>query len=303
LSRNGKNIVLLRDLTDTMYNPAKKPFVSHYRGTELMLAHVEQLICPTTLSSEVFGGPAHTFGADKRPHLAVMIGEDEYKTRETLPAFIEQQIGKQFRVSYLVDNKQSPANFCNTDALKTADALLVSVRRRIPLTAQTGALQAFVARGGAVVGIRTASHAFAPSSGQKAEEGHTPWPEWDEKILGGHYQNHLGNQFKTFAKAAPGVAHPILSGLPRDTEWPTGSSLYKNTPLRGGNPLLTGRAEGAPNIEPVAWTHQSSGGGRVFYTSLGAPDDFKRPEFQTLLRNAIHWALHRDIPAGGVKAD
>lgn len=303
LSRNGKPIVLLRDLTDTMYNPAKKPFVSHYRGTELMLAHVEQLVCPTTLSSEVFGGTAQTFAADKRPHLAVMIGEDEYKTWETLPAFIEQQTGTQFRVSYILAGKESPDNFCNTDAFKTADALLVSVRRRIPLSEQTAALQAYVARGGAVVGIRTASHAFALRSGQKAESGHTPWQEWDEKVLGGYYQNHLGSQLKTFAKVSAGVAHPILSGLPRDTEWATGGSLYVNTPLRGGTLLLTGRAEGAPNVEPVAWTNQSSGGGRVFYTSLGAPDDFKRPEFQTLLRNAIHWAVKRDIPADGVKAE
>jgi nicotinamidase-related amidase/type 1 glutamine amidotransferase len=302
LSRNGKNVILLRDLTDTMYNPAKKPYVSHYRGTELMIAHVERLICPTALSSEVLGGAAHTFGADKRPHLAVMIGEDEYQTWETLPAFIEQQIGRHFRVSYLVAPKETPAAFCGMEALKTANALLVSVRRRVPPAAQMEALQAFVARGGAVVGIRTASHAFAPRGGEKAEAGHTAWPEWDEKVLGGHYQNHLGNQLKTFAKVSAGVAHPVLSGLARE-EWPTGGSLYKNTPLRGGTALLTGRAETVEKTEPVAWTHQSSGGGRVFYTSLGAPEDFARAEFQLLLRNALHWSLGREIPADGVKMD
>ena len=302
LSRNGKNVVLLRDLTDTMYNPAKRPQVSHYRGTELMIAHVERLVCPTALSSEVFGGTAHTFGADKRPHLAVMIGEDEYHTWETLPAFVEQQLGKHFRVSYLVAAKDAPADFCEVAALKTADALLVSVRRRPPLAAQTEALKAFVARGGAVVGIRTASHAFAPPRGEKTKAGHAAWAEWDEQVLGGNYTNHLGNDLKTFAVVAEGVAHPILSGLPR-AEWPTGGSLYRNAPLRGGKALLTGRAEGAENVEPVAWTHQSPGGGRVFYTSLGAPEDFARAEFQQLLRNAIHWSLGRDIPEAGVQAD
>ncbi len=300
LSRNGKDIVLLRDLTDTMYNPAKKPFVSHYRGTELMLAHIEQLICPTALSSEVFGGTAHTFSADKRPHLAVMIGEDEYQTWVTLPAFLEQQAGKDFRLSYLLAAKEAPSRFYNTDALKTADALLVSVRRRVPPAAQTEALQAFIARGGAVIGIRTASHAFAPRKGEPVAAGTAAWPEWDEKVLGGNYQNHLGSELKTFAKTAPGVSHPILSGLAA-TEWPTGGSLYRNSPLRGGAPvLLTGRAEGAENVEPVAWTHQSPGGGRVFCTSLGAPEDFGRVEFRQLLRNAIHWAAGRDIPATGV---
>ena len=301
LSNNGRDVVLLRDLTDTMYNPKKPPYVSHYRGTELMLAHIEQRICPTALSSEIFGGAAHTFGDDKRPHMAVMIGEDEYKTWETLPAFLEKQIGQDVRISFLVAAKEAPASFYNTDALKSADALLVSVRRRIPPAAQTEALRTFVARGGAVVGIRTASHAFAPRKGEAVPADAAAWPEWDEKVLGGNYSNHLGNDLKTFAKSAPGVTHPILSGVPA-AEWPTGGSLYRNSPLRGGAPvLLTGRAEGADNSEPVAWTHQSPGRGRVFYTSLGAPEDFARAEFQQLLRNAIHWALGREIPAAGMR--
>jgi len=180
--------------------------------------------------------------------------------------------------------------------------LLVSVRRRPPLTAQTEALRAFIARGSAVVGIRTASHAFAPPHGQKVKDGHTAWPEWDEQVLGGNYTSHLGNQLKTYAKVAAPMAHPIISGVPGE-EFPTGGSLYRNSPLRGGKTLLTGRADVAENVEPVAWTHQSPGGGRVFYTSLGAVEDFARSEFQQLLRNAIHWAAGRDIPANGVKAE
>jgi type 1 glutamine amidotransferase/nicotinamidase-related amidase len=303
LSKNGRNVILLRDLTDTMYNPAKRPFVSHYRGTELMLAHIEQRICPTALSSEVFGGSPHVFSCDKRKHLAVLIGEDEYKTWETLPAFLEQQMSKDFRFSYILPAKEAPGSFYNTDALKTAGVLVVSARRRVPPVNQMEALHAFVARGGGVVGIRTASHAFSPSRNEKPAAGFASWADWDKDVLGGNYGNHLGNHLKSFAKVAPGVAHPILSGVP-PAEFPAGGSLYRNAPLRGGGPvLLTGRAEGAENVEPVAWTHHSPGGGRVFYTSLGAPADFGRPEFQQLLRNAIHWAFGRDIPAAGVQKD
>ncbi len=300
LANNGKRVVLLRDLTDAMYNPAKPPFVSHYRGTELMIAHIEQRICPTALSSEVFGGAPHAFRGDLRKELAVMIGEDEYKTWETLPAFLEQQVGKDFRLSYLLAAKEAPSTFYNMEALKTARVLMVSVRRRVPPADQTAALQAFVTRGGGVVGIRTASHAFSPLGGQKPAAGFTPWTEWDKEVIGGNYGNHLGNELKAFAKVVPGVAHPILSGIPKE-EFPAGGSLYRNTPLRGGAPvLLTGRVQGADNVEPLAWTYQSQGGGRVFYTSLGAPGDFARPEFQQLLRNALHWAFERDIPAAGV---
>ena len=40
--------ILVRDLTDTMYNPRMKPFVPHDRGTALVISHVERHWCPTT---------------------------------------------------------------------------------------------------------------------------------------------------------------------------------------------------------------------------------------------------------------
>ena len=48
--------------------------------------------------------------------------------------------------------------------------------------------------------------------------------------------------------------------------------------------------------EPVAWTNAYKGG-RVFYTSLGHPDDFKTPQFKKLLANAVLWAADKPIPA------
>ncbi|MHC4185829.1 MAG: ThuA domain-containing protein, partial [Planctomycetota bacterium] len=49
--------------------------------------------------------------------------------------------------------------------------------------------------------------------------------------------------------------------------------------------------------EPVTWTNTHSGGGRVFYTSLGHPDDFKLTWFRRMLTNAVFWALDRPVPA------
>jgi lysophospholipase L1-like esterase/nicotinamidase-related amidase len=59
--RTGRNVVLLRDLTDSMYNPARWPFVSHQRGTELFLEHVEKRICPTITSDQIVGGVPFKF--------------------------------------------------------------------------------------------------------------------------------------------------------------------------------------------------------------------------------------------------
>ncbi len=47
------NTVLARDLTDCLYDPAKPPHVSHDRGTELIVEHIERHWCPSFLSSDI----------------------------------------------------------------------------------------------------------------------------------------------------------------------------------------------------------------------------------------------------------
>jgi len=53
MSQLGFNCVLVRDLTDAMYNPAKSPNVSHADGTELIIQHIEKYWCPTALSKDL----------------------------------------------------------------------------------------------------------------------------------------------------------------------------------------------------------------------------------------------------------
>jgi nicotinamidase-related amidase len=53
MTRWGVHCVLIRDLTDAMYNPARSPHVSHSRGTELVIEHVEQYWAPTVTSGDL----------------------------------------------------------------------------------------------------------------------------------------------------------------------------------------------------------------------------------------------------------
>jgi nicotinamidase-related amidase len=62
--KNGKNVVLMRDMTDTMYNPKASPYVNHYKGTELIIEHIEKFVCPTITSDQIIGGKAFRFKAD-----------------------------------------------------------------------------------------------------------------------------------------------------------------------------------------------------------------------------------------------
>ncbi|MEZ5399763.1 MAG: isochorismatase family protein [Bryobacteraceae bacterium] len=55
LTRLGKKVVLARDLTDAMYDPREAPWVSHERGTELVIEHVERYWCPTVLGDDLAG--------------------------------------------------------------------------------------------------------------------------------------------------------------------------------------------------------------------------------------------------------
>jgi len=66
MARNGKDVVLLRDLTDTMYNPERAPYVSHFAGTDLIVAHIEKYVCPTITSDQFLGGAPFRFEGDKR---------------------------------------------------------------------------------------------------------------------------------------------------------------------------------------------------------------------------------------------
>ena len=45
----GKNVVLCRDLTDALYDPRDPPYVSHARGVELVIEHIEKYWCPSIL--------------------------------------------------------------------------------------------------------------------------------------------------------------------------------------------------------------------------------------------------------------
>jgi nicotinamidase-related amidase len=62
----GKNVALVRDMIDTMYNPEKRPNVSHFDGTDLVIEHVEKYWCPSFTSSDITGQAPFRFKDDQR---------------------------------------------------------------------------------------------------------------------------------------------------------------------------------------------------------------------------------------------
>lgn len=66
MAKNGKSVALIRDLTDTMYNPKMWPRVDHFTGTDLIIEHIEKFVAPTTTSAALVGGSPFRFQADTR---------------------------------------------------------------------------------------------------------------------------------------------------------------------------------------------------------------------------------------------
>lgn len=49
----GLNVTLVRDLTDAMYNHEMPPYVSHEKGTQMVVEHIEKYWAPSVLSEDL----------------------------------------------------------------------------------------------------------------------------------------------------------------------------------------------------------------------------------------------------------
>jgi type 1 glutamine amidotransferase len=278
-------------MTDTMYDSRQSPRVSHIRGTELIINYIEQYVCPTITSSSLLGGPAFRFRQDQRPHVAMIVSDDHYQADKTLPVFAEQ-LRERFGCYCTVIHGEGTAQFPAMDELQAADVAVLFVRRLAPPKPQLDQFRAFLAAGGPLVALRTASHAFAVKG--DLPPGGDQWTDLDPVVLGGNYQGHgansAGSDISIIAERAD---HPILREV-KPTAWHSVGSLYHTSPIADDATLLmNGKAEG--RTEPMTWTRNYKGS-RVVYTGLGHPDDFKQPQFRRLLTNAIFWALDKPVP-------
>ena len=284
--QQGQNVVLMRDMTDTMYNPKMAPFVSHFTGTDLVIEHIEKYWCPTVLSSDFIGGNEFRFKHDKRKHLVVLCAEREYLTHRSLPKFAAHYLGHDFRVSFVWDDVDDRNNLPGIDVVADADILLVSVRRRTLPNRQLKYVRDFVTSGKPVVGIRTASHAFCLRDKEPAE-GLDNWSEFDSQVFGGHYTNHHGEGPQVALTLAKSVAAREFLQDVAVNKLVGNGSLYKVTPLADSTiPLLIGSIPGA-DAEPIAWINRRADEGTSLYTSLGHIDDFEQPQFLEFLKHSL----------------
>ncbi len=308
--RLGKNVVLMRDMTDAMYNSRKAPEVNHFTGVHLVVDYIEQYVCPTIVSTDITGKKQFRFKDDKRPIVAFVTAEGEYRANQKLPEFanyllLHQNVNCEFAIGKPAMDGPGRHNLENLQVLEDADLAVIFVRRVALEPSKMQIIKNYVQSGKPVLGIRTASHSFDAKGNVPREGGGvaqssesvsgflSQWPEFDEEVLGGHYQGHYPH-LETLTKIdiVPGMEnHPLLKNVSPDG-FGSANWLYQNRPLRSPDAqvLLTGSIPGKPS-EPVLWLNKTKYNNKVIYTSLGHWDDWKIESFHNIMVNSVNYLL------------
>lgn len=281
--QQGMKVALVRDLTDTMYNPEKAPFVSHFTGTDLVVEHIEKFWCPTIGSNQILGGKEFRFKEDKRPRVLFVAAEDAYKSRTWIPEFALARLGKEYQSQFAFSSEARFGSLPGLTMLDSADLLVLSLRRRgIPLE-EMEMLKEYVRKGKPLLAIRTATHGFAPNV--KLPAGFTEWKEFDKVVLGCNYQGHEVSNSLT--QVLPVSGHFKNINFEKIKDEKLASHLYKVNPLaKDAKVLLQGKSLPGEKVEPLVWVRDNPEGRAACFT-LGHFDEMKHEEIQQVLKSTI----------------
>jgi hypothetical protein len=261
-------------------------------------------------------------------------GDEEYRSEETLPQLakiLATRHGFKCTVLFAIDprdgtiNPNRNDNIPGLEALAKADLMVIFTRFRNLPDQQMKHIVDYVESGRPIIGLRTATHAFAlPDTSKYVAYS---WPRnkvsqggFGRKVLGETWISHHGNHGK---ESTRGILvkdrkdHPILRGIKDGAIWGPTDVYGVRLPLPGDSkPLVLGQVlenmkptdkpvSGKKNdpMMPIAWVKSYKGAkgktARVFTTTMGASQDFQSEGLRRLLVNACYWAvgLEDKIPA------
>jgi hypothetical protein len=266
-----------------------------------------------------------TDGPGKGKHIVFIAGDEEYRSEESLPQLakiLAKHHGFKCTVVFSIDPKTgfiSPNTRDNTpglDALKTADLMVIFTRFRSLPDDQMQLVVDYVESGKPVIGLRTATHAFAMGPKSKFARYSHDSKQWDggfgRQVLGETWITHHVPNRKGATRgliASGQEDHPILRGI-KDGDIFGASGIYgvRLPMLETCKPLVLGQAltgmmpSDPPSkakyndpMMPVAWTNSFKAPGgqvaRVFTTTMGASEDLLSEGTRRMLVNAAYWAL------------
>jgi len=272
-------------------------------------------------------------GPGKGKHVVFLSGDEEYRSEQGLPQLakiLAERHGFKCTVLFSVDPKTGEIdpgtknNEPGMEAMDTADACVMLLRFREWPDEQMKHFVDYVNAGKPIIGLRTATHAFAYSKDSTSAYAKYSWNgkgEWPggfgKQILGETWVNHHGAHMKEATRAVvePGAENdPLLRGV---------KDVFCTTDVYGVNPpadakiLLRGQVlsgmqptdppvDGKKNdpMQPVAWTRAWTGPSgkpsKILTTTMGAASDLVNEGLRRLIVNGVYWGVGLEVPA---KAD
>ncbi len=257
-------------------------------------------------------------GPGKGKHIVFLAGDHEYRSEESLPELariLAKHHGFKCTVLFNIDEASGEivagnSNMPGMAALDNADLAVVFLRFQNFPVEQMKHLDDYLKRGGPIVGMRTATHAFKMSASE-------PFAKYSYDYKGSDYENGFGHQVlgqtwvghygKNHTQSTRITildnkkTHPILRGV-KDIWVQAGG--YVGKPIDGeiltmAQPLNGMTADSVADDTkppmPSEWTrtYKSSSGkiGRVFTSLYGTPEDFLNDGYRRMMVNGCFWAI------------
>jgi type 1 glutamine amidotransferase len=243
----------------------------------------------------------------KKPLVVFVCGDHEYSGESTLPllaAALEKQYGFRTKILKSFPDQNAERDIPGLDILAEADLAVFFLRWRLLPADQVAHIEAYLQSGKPIMGFRTSTHSFNyPKTDPLvayngfAERAFGAPPGWGGPSQHTHYGHNASTDATVIAEKAK---HPILTGV--DPTFHVRSWLYRvlpDYPAKGTEWLVMGKAvnpDKKAEDQPIAWTWENQYKGRVFFTTMGHPEDFSVESFQRLVVNAVHWELGLKVP-------
>ena len=267
-------------------------------------------------------------GPGKGKHIVFLASDHEYRAEEVCPMLariLAKRMGFKCTVIFGVDDQgfiqAGSSNISGLAALETADLFFIAARFLNPPDEEMAHLEAYLERGGPVVGVRTASHAFKiPGSSKYAKydfksnvEGYKKG--FGHQVLGNTWVGHYGTNHKqgTRIQTIPEQrSHVILTGVGETAFAFAGGYVGQAGPdftvLANSQPLVSmdPSAEADPKKPPMPciWTREYAAKDgskhRVFHSTQGASQDFLDDNYRRMILNGMLWAMGME---NEIKAD
>ena len=193
-----------------------------------------------------------TEGPGKGKKVVLIANDHEYKSEETLPQLariLAKHQGFTCTVLFGINPKTGaiaqgePSNIPGTEALKDADLLVIFTRFQAIPAEQMQPIIDYLNRGGAVIGLRTATHGFRYAKDSPLYKYSFDYKGEDFKggfgrqILGETWVGHYGPNHKSSTRldlVAAQASHPVLRGV-KDVWAEIGA--YNANPIEGSTIL------------------------------------------------------------------